>query len=380
MSRRPATIRRTSPKVTASMTERQDEGAGPGAEGRPSSPPSERPANPEPESTKRAVDAARREAEEKATAEILALEEHFEREREHTAKALEELQRRLEEAEARAGNVSITDAREDEERERLQREAGRQLDDEMRRLQSESDAKIEEALAKVESDTRARIEREAERRLTEREEELRAEADERIRAAGETAREQAERQFRDELESLRGQLEEERGSRRQLIEKAEARAEKAEASVKDVETARLDAEAEARSAAAEWIRGQMRSVRAEVPEAKGDTVEQEPAEAAEPKLGFLRRRAEAESAEAPEQGPAEAKPAREKAKLRRRTGPLDVNKASFEQFRELGMSVTEATRVIAYRERLDGFKSVDDLDSVPGLSKKLIQIRDRLTA
>ena len=36
------------------------------------------------------------------------------------------------------------------------------------------------------------------------------------------------------------------------------------------------------------------------------------------------------------------------------------------------MSVTQATRVIAYREQQEGFDSVEDLESVPGLSKTLI--------
>ena len=45
------------------------------------------------------------------------------------------------------------------------------------------------------------------------------------------------------------------------------------------------------------------------------------------------------------------------------------------------MSVTQATRLIAYRERQDGFKSVDDLDTVPGIPKKLLsEIKDQLTA
>ena len=45
------------------------------------------------------------------------------------------------------------------------------------------------------------------------------------------------------------------------------------------------------------------------------------------------------------------------------------------------MSVTQATRVIAYRERQEGFDAVDDLDTVPGIPKKLLdEIRDQLTA
>ena len=45
------------------------------------------------------------------------------------------------------------------------------------------------------------------------------------------------------------------------------------------------------------------------------------------------------------------------------------------------MSVTQATRVIAYRERQDGFGSVDDLETVPGISKKFLsEVREQLTA
>src|SRR6185437_10993981 len=162
--RRPATIRRGWRKVTASMTERPDEGAGPGEKGGPSSPPATEATNGErDERMKHAVEAARRQAEERATAEIQALEEDFERERERAARTLEELQRRLEEAEARAaGQVSVTDAR-------SSTRESQQLDAEMRRLQAESDAKIEAALANVESETRARLQGEADRRLTERE-------------------------------------------------------------------------------------------------------------------------------------------------------------------------------------------------------------------
>jgi DNA uptake protein ComE-like DNA-binding protein len=45
---------------------------------------------------------------------------------------------------------------------------------------------------------------------------------------------------------------------------------------------------------------------------------------------------------------------------------ISLNAATFEQLREHGLSVTQATRVLAYRERLGGYNSVDDLDDVPG--------------
>jgi DNA uptake protein ComE-like DNA-binding protein len=62
-----------------------------------------------------------------------------------------------------------------------------------------------------------------------------------------------------------------------------------------------------------------------------------------------------------------------KKKPRRRAGSKDgehsVNDVSFEQLRELGLSVTQSARVIAYRETRGGFDSLDELDEIPGLPK-----------
>ena len=45
------------------------------------------------------------------------------------------------------------------------------------------------------------------------------------------------------------------------------------------------------------------------------------------------------------------------------------------------MSVTQSNRVLAYRERLDGFKSVDDLDAVPGIPGSFLGVvKAKLTA
>jgi DNA uptake protein ComE-like DNA-binding protein len=317
---------------------------------------------------------------ERATAEILALEVDLERERKSAARTLEEVQRGLEEAEARAvGNVSVTDTRTREEpagrqreQRRLQPPVGELLDAEMRRLQAESDAQIEEALSQVESNTRVRMQREADRRLAEREEELRAAVETRVRAAGETARKQAEAQFQEEIE-----------------------------------TARLEAKAAARTAAAEWIRSQTRALQREaersfaereqrpVPDqAENKTDEQDAVQPQEPKLGLLQRRAEARRARRAEKTAATKKESQSSGTAKvliaksssaskatgRRGDPVDVNKATVEEFRELGMSITQATRVIAYRDRHDGFDSVDELDGVPGVSEKLMtELRDQLT-
>jgi len=58
---------------------------------------------------------------------------------------------------------------------------------------------------------------------------------------------------------------------------------------------------------------------------------------------------------------------------------VELNGATFEQLRDLGLSVTQATRVITYRERQSGFDSLDDLDSVPGMPKAFLRkVKPRL--
>jgi DNA uptake protein ComE-like DNA-binding protein len=54
---------------------------------------------------------------------------------------------------------------------------------------------------------------------------------------------------------------------------------------------------------------------------------------------------------------------------------LDLNEASYEQLRSLDLSSTQCHRLLAHRERLGGFQSIDQLDRVPGLPKGT---RDRL--
>src|SRR5207247_5209452 len=82
-------------------------------------------------------------------------------------------------------------------------------------------------------------------------------------------------------------------------------------------------------------------------------------------------KATAEPAEAgvgPE--PAEPKPAPKRAsKASGASAAMQLSSASFDDLRGLGMSVTQAKRVINYREKIGGFSSVDDLDEVPGFPK-----------
>jgi DNA uptake protein ComE-like DNA-binding protein len=62
-------------------------------------------------------------------------------------------------------------------------------------------------------------------------------------------------------------------------------------------------------------------------------------------------------------------------------GLLDANEATFEQLRGVGLSVTQATRLIAYRERAEGFDTVDDMDTIPGFPPdQLEELKAKLTA
>lgn len=62
------------------------------------------------------------------------------------------------------------------------------------------------------------------------------------------------------------------------------------------------------------------------------------------------------------------------------TGSLNLNSATFEELRDADLSVTQATRILAYRERFGGYQSVEDLEKVPGFPAELIEsLRGRIT-
>jgi competence ComEA-like helix-hairpin-helix protein len=48
-------------------------------------------------------------------------------------------------------------------------------------------------------------------------------------------------------------------------------------------------------------------------------------------------------------------------------GLVDLNAASFEELRRLGLSATQAARVISHREAVGGFDTVEQLRNIPGL-------------
>lgn len=61
-------------------------------------------------------------------------------------------------------------------------------------------------------------------------------------------------------------------------------------------------------------------------------------------------------------------------------GPVSLSNADFDELRQLGMSVTQARRVIRYCDEHGGFSTVDELSQVPGFSRVFVRgVIDRLT-
>jgi hypothetical protein len=59
---------------------------------------------------------------------------------------------------------------------------------------------------------------------------------------------------------------------------------------------------------------------------------------------------------------------------------IDLNAAGFDDLRAAGLSVTQAKRFLAHREGIGGFRSLDQLDSVPGFPRELIaELQQRAT-
>jgi DNA uptake protein ComE-like DNA-binding protein len=62
-------------------------------------------------------------------------------------------------------------------------------------------------------------------------------------------------------------------------------------------------------------------------------------------------------------------------------GSINLNQASFDELRSAGFSVTQTGRLLAYRERSGGFRSVEELDSIPGFPKEFLDsVKHRLEA
>jgi DNA uptake protein ComE-like DNA-binding protein len=51
---------------------------------------------------------------------------------------------------------------------------------------------------------------------------------------------------------------------------------------------------------------------------------------------------------------------------------VDLNQASYEDLRGLGLSVTQAGRLLEHRERAGSFTAIDELDSIPGFPRSFL--------
>jgi DNA uptake protein ComE-like DNA-binding protein len=54
-------------------------------------------------------------------------------------------------------------------------------------------------------------------------------------------------------------------------------------------------------------------------------------------------------------------------------GTLNLNSATFEELRSVGLSVTQAARLIGQREQHGGFESADDVDGIVGIPRDVKQ-------
>ena len=66
--------------------------------------------------------------------------------------------------------------------------------------------------------------------------------------------------------------------------------------------------------------------------------------------------------------PRSAAPARKRPRPKR-GGPLNLNQASLAELRSLNLTTTQSHRLLAYRKRIGGYESVEQLDDVPGFPK-----------
>ena len=59
---------------------------------------------------------------------------------------------------------------------------------------------------------------------------------------------------------------------------------------------------------------------------------------------------------------------------------MNINEATYDDLRSLRLSVTQAGRLLDYRNSLGGFKSLDQLDDIAGFPRDLLsELKRKLT-
>ena len=386
-------------------------------------------------------------AEPQPKADILALSEELEREREDASRTFEGVRRRLREAGSDPRLREEPESPLAEELEELegQIQSGSELGqrrpldelvgelEEAGRSAAEAESRLSSGIQRLRDETAERLETESRRAeaAEARAEELRA-ALERERSTGAA--------WVKEAEEAAAEADERARAAERTAAEAEERASAAERTAAEAEEARLDREADARASAAAWLQGQARAIEAKsekaarerISAARRDAVEKVSREA-EARIERERERAAlgaeerikrevdrarreiasgAEPSRSEEDGSDLEREVVRYRELRNRIGtvresaprtraraeagepatderpappaegpPVDVNEANFEQLRQAGLSVTQATKVIAYRQRREGFESVDELETIPGFPKSYLdELKRRLSA
>ena len=281
-----------------------------------------------------AAAAARAHAEDRAGAEIQALEAALEREQERAIIALEELRAQLEASEARAARAEEERRLGDAERkaaaagwlrgqaQAMRREAERQVREELG-APAPGDGGGAGLIPSAELDAR----------ISEETAQLREEFETRLAEETEAARAEGRQMGEAERVSLEEELTQEREAKAEAMRAAEER-------LAEIEEQAL--------AAAESVRAAEQRLQEETDRARSDG---ESAEASRP---------------GDEDVPAESRRA-------------NLNSSGFDELRAAGMSISQANRIIAYRQRLGGYRSVDDLDKVPGFPQSFLdEIKSRV--
>lgn len=267
------------------------------------------------------------EANERSAAAMLALEQDLERAQQRAGQALEALRDQLEQAKARADAA--------EERSKLHESETRTAAAEWLRGQAEA------------------MRREAERQVRE---DIASEAE-----GSETAKPAPGRSPSSEAaETALAEMTKRSNEANARAQEAEARL--AEATTEAEERGRLEAE--------ERLATELR--------AREEEVQQEREAKARALEGAEKRLAEIEAQVAEAERRASGGESSSAAAVAG-GGKTNLNLATFDQLRGLGLSPTQANRVIAYRERLGGYKAVADLGQVPGMPEALVsELGERL--
>lgn len=119
---------------------------------------------------------------------------------------------------------------------------------------------------------------------------------------------------------------------------------------------------------------EVEALRAEVREAELRARKaEERAKKAEQKLERERKRAEAVKRTRKAIAERSKAPVKSAAKKAAADDRVNLNEASFEALRALGMTVNQAARFIGQRDERGGFRSIEDLDSLYGLARSVVE-------